>query len=34
MKNMNEWLDTDAQANVIGYKQIHIDRERDRWMDG
>ena len=31
---MNEWLDTDAQANVVGYKLIHIDREIDRWMDG
>jgi hypothetical protein len=29
---MNGWIDTDAQANVVGYKQIHIDREINGWM--
>ena len=37
---MNEWRDTDAQVNVVGYKQIQREREgreRERggeiWLD-
>jgi len=35
-EKMNEWIDTDAQATVVGYKQIHTERGRliDGWVDG
>jgi len=28
MKKMNKWINTDAQANAVGYEQIHTERDR------